>query len=181
LGYGEVEFPAPLNECTGCHVAGAYDLTASASQTALPNWNATTVGAGTYDAASPTNYTFSPYVQQDTTVGKACTVNADCYSNNCNTTTGICVSFTYGSAFSFNAGTAVTTPASPTTLVISPIMTVCSACHDSSGAISHMEQNGGSFYQPRSSVVDASGKTTEQCMICHGPGRTAAIGLAHWQ
>jgi OmcA/MtrC family decaheme c-type cytochrome len=182
LGYGEVEFPAPLNECTNCHVPGAYDFTASASLAALPNWTVTTAASGGYSEASPTSFTFSPYVTLDTTAGKACLVNTDCLSNNCDAVTGLCTTAnTYGSGFSFNAGTAVTTPAAGTTLVISPVTTVCSACHDSSGAIAHMKQNGGSFYAPRSATIDAAGQTTEQCMICHGPGRVAAIGIAHWQ
>jgi hypothetical protein len=39
-----------------------------------------------------------------------------------------------------------------------------------------MKFNGGQFYAPRST---ATGASQEQCMICHGPGRSAAIGEVH--
>jgi hypothetical protein len=41
-----------------------------------------------------------------------------------------------------------------------------------------MTSHGGRFYAPRSTVL-APGATPEQCMICHGPGRTASITLVH--
>jgi OmcA/MtrC family decaheme c-type cytochrome len=81
----------------------------------------------------------------------------------------------YGSAFSFNAGTGVTTPAAATTLVSSPTAAVCSACHDTNDAIAHMRANGGSFYQVRTAAL----ATPEQCLVCHGSGRTADIAVEH--
>jgi hypothetical protein len=39
-----------------------------------------------------------------------------------------------------------------------------------------MTANGGQFYAPRSTVLAGP---PEQCMICHGPGRIAAIGEVH--
>ena len=56
--------------------------------------------------------------------------------------------------------------------------TVCSACHDSSQAMAHFKANGGMFYATRAEVL-AKGGNNEQCMVCHGPGRIAAIGSAH--
>jgi len=82
----------------------------------------------------------------------------------------------YGNGFSFNAGTGVTTEASPATLVISPTTAACTACHDSSSAISHVKGNGGSFYQSRGSVIGSGG---ESCMVCHGTGRSADIAVVH--
>jgi hypothetical protein len=41
-----------------------------------------------------------------------------------------------------------------------------------------MRQAGGLFYAPRSIALDPS-TPPEQCMICHGPGRIAAIGTVH--
>jgi hypothetical protein len=41
-----------------------------------------------------------------------------------------------------------------------------------------MKANGGQFYSQRSTVLGA-GASREQCMLCHGPGRVAAIGLVH--
>ncbi|WP_341677459.1 OmcA/MtrC family decaheme c-type cytochrome [Niveibacterium sp. SC-1] len=82
----------------------------------------------------------------------------------------------YGAVFAFNASTGVTTPAAGTTLVISPIATACFACHDSSLATTHMQQNGGSIYASRAS---GALNTVETCMLCHGPGRTADIKVMH--
>jgi OmcA/MtrC family decaheme c-type cytochrome len=81
----------------------------------------------------------------------------------------------YGSGFSFNAGTGVTTPAAATTLVSSPTAAVCSACHDSNDDIAHMKANGGSFYQGRTAALG----TTETCLVCHGTGRIADIAVVH--
>jgi len=80
----------------------------------------------------------------------------------------------YGSGFSTDAN-GVPTNAAPTTLVTSPTTAVCSACHDSSDAISHMKSNTGTFYQPRSAALGV----TETCLVCHGTGRTADIAVMH--
>jgi OmcA/MtrC family decaheme c-type cytochrome len=73
------------------------------------------------------------------------------------------------------------TPAVGTTLVISPIATACFACHDTNTAKAHMESNGASIYELRSTALDVSGKPvrTEQCLTCHGPGKIAAIAAMH--
>jgi hypothetical protein len=82
----------------------------------------------------------------------------------------------YGSGFSFNAATGVTTPAAASTLVNSPTVTVCSACHDSADAISHFRANGAAFYQARGTAIAG---TNETCLICHGTGRIADIAVMH--
>ncbi|MBK9037213.1 MAG: OmcA/MtrC family decaheme c-type cytochrome [Myxococcales bacterium] len=154
-GFGEVEFPGTLNTCTTCHVPGTYDFSNAANLTALANEPLTTVATGVYNTdplVNSTYYTISPYVVSDGVTN-------------------------YGGGFSFNAGTGATTEAAPTTLVLSPITGACSACHDSTPALNHMQAMGGIFYGPRSSVP--AGGTQEQCVICHGPGRTAAIGEVH--
>jgi hypothetical protein len=84
----------------------------------------------------------------------------------------------YGAGFSVSTLTGTATQAAGTTLVISPIMTACSSCHDSPTAIDHMKGNGGHFYEPRSTALDPAAPK-EQCMMCHGPGRVAAIGAVH--
>jgi len=105
----------------------------------------------------------------------------------------------YGVAFSFNAGMSGSNACTPggtpytigagqstaevaaanaayqTNLVVSPITTVCFACHDTPLAIAHFETNGGSVYEPRSTALN----TTEACIVCHGPGRVADIKEVH--
>ena len=67
-----------------------------------------------------------------------------------------------------------------TTLVKSPIVAACSACHDSPGAIDHMQTNGGLFYEARAKLPGvANGNPQEQCLTCHGPNRLASIALVH--
>ena len=66
---------------------------------------------------------------------------------------------------------------------ISPTAAVCSACHDSSLAQSHMEQNGGAFDVVQGAdgimVSISRGAVTETCAVCHGHGRLADIELVH--
>ena len=154
-GYAEIEFPGTLNTCTTCHVSNTFDFTNPTNLAAVANMELTTVAQGTYNTDPLVNssyYTVSPYVTADGVTS-------------------------YGSGFSFNAGTGVTTEAAGTTLVLSPITGACSSCHDSTIALSHMKANGGVFYGARSTVLANPG--AEQCLICHGPGRSAAIGEVH--
>ena len=78
-------------------------------------------------------------------------------------------------------GTLVTNPpggtvqADPVTLVNSPIATACFACHDGDVESAHMQLNGGSLYEPRSTAL----AKPESCMICHGPGKIADIKVMH--
>lgn len=81
----------------------------------------------------------------------------------------------YGSGFGFAAATGVGTNAAATTLVNSPIATACFSCHDSDLATSHIITNGGSIYSPRSTALGVS----EQCTLCHGPGKVADIKQMH--
>jgi len=155
-GYAEVEFPGTLNSCTTCHVANTYDFTNPTNLGAVAGMQLTTVATGKYDTNPLTNstyYTVSPYVVADNVTD-------------------------YGAGFAYNATTNVTTEAAGTTLVLSPITGACSACHDSGVAIDHMKANGGQFYTPRATVLGL-GASREQCLICHGPGRVAAIGVVH--
>jgi hypothetical protein len=155
-GYDGVAFPGTLVACAGCHVAGTHDFTAPASLAALPAVPPTTVATGRYAADPLANSAYlalSPYVVADGVTD-------------------------YGAGFSFNAATGVTTQAAGTTLVVSPITGACAACHDSSIALDHMEASGGRFYVPRSTAL-APGAAQEQCLLCHGPGRVAAIGEVH--
>lgn len=155
-GFGEVGFPGTLNGCTTCHVPGTYDFANAVNLATVAREPLTTVATGTYNAdplVNSTYYTLSPYVVADGVTS-------------------------YGNGFSFNAGTGVTTEAAGTSLVLSPITAACAACHDSQPALDHMLDAGGSFYAPRATVL-SPGSPQEQCLICHGPGRVAAIGEVH--
>ncbi|MBK7197441.1 MAG: hypothetical protein IPH80_33745 [Myxococcales bacterium] len=68
-------------------------------------------------------------------------------------------------------------------LVISLVMGACASCHDSQVA-STMQSSAACSTPPRSAVPrDATDPNKlvpqEQCMLCHGPGRIAAIGSVH--
>jgi OmcA/MtrC family decaheme c-type cytochrome len=99
----------------------------------------------------------------------ACTADAPCTCTSAAPCTGVA------------AKTCTTTDpcdADPTTLVKSPITAACSACHDSPTDVDHFRLMGGFFYASRSAVM-AAGTSTEQCLLCHGPGRIAAIADVH--
>ena len=151
-----------LQKCETCHLPGTYDFSSAASSAALPNRLFRTVATGTFNRATDAAGAISPYVTADGVTS-------------------------YGSGFSFNAATGAGTDAAGSTLVISPIMTVCVSCHDgtTSSGIDvklHMQQNGGAFYAARSTLYK-SGTTTlqnnETCMLCHASGGIADIAVAH--
>ena len=155
-GYDEVEFPGTLNDCTTCHVPNTFDFTNATNFTALASEPLSTAATSTLitdPEQNSTFYTISPYIVSNTN---------------------------YGVGFSYNAATNATTEAADTNLVHSPITGACSACHDSTIAINHMKANGGQFYAPRGPLAGRSQLAAgEQCLICHGPGRVAAIGEVH--
>jgi hypothetical protein len=61
--------------------------------------------------------------------------------------------------------------------VTSPITSACSSCHDSPQAILHFQGNGGSYYAPRG--ASATLVNNEQCLICHGAGKTQDAQTVH--
>jgi OmcA/MtrC family decaheme c-type cytochrome len=145
--FSAVTYPGILSQCETCHLPGTYDFSASASAAALDNRLFRTTATGTL-ASTGSTFAYSPYIAQD---------------------------FNYGSGFSFNVGTGVTVPAAATTLVTSPTVTACVACHDSADAVSHYKNNGGTMYAPRSAGLAQN----ETCLICHGTGRIADIKAMH--
>jgi OmcA/MtrC family decaheme c-type cytochrome len=151
-GFWKIGYPGILNNCEGCHVAGMYDFSASASAAAAPNRLYRTVATGTFDAASTTAYTFSPWI-----------------------VTG----YNYGSGPSFSATTQAITAGAATTLVTSPTVTVCLACHVSPTAQSHFMAQNGVVYGPRGNGTAPNNGLVETCDLCHGPGKVAPIADAH--
>jgi OmcA/MtrC family decaheme c-type cytochrome len=149
-GFWQVLFPGILNKCETCHLPGMYDFSASVyTPTLLGNLLYTYAATGTVT----NNFEVSPW---------ALAVNP---------------TLTFGARFDSATGAA----AAGTTRVISPIATACFSCHDSNVAKAHMESSGASIYELRSTALDASGKPvrTEQCLVCHGPGKIAAIAAVH--
>jgi OmcA/MtrC family decaheme c-type cytochrome len=71
-------------------------------------------------------------------------------------------------------------PASPIDdVVISPNSSVCSSCHVSDLAKTHMEQNGGDFAATKAADSTLISSGVESCALCHGPGRSADVKEVH--
>lgn len=71
-------------------------------------------------------------------------------------------------------------PASPTDdIVISPNASVCSSCHVSDLAKTHMEQNGSDFAATKAADSTLISSGVESCALCHGPGRSADVSEVH--
>ncbi|MBL8950624.1 MAG: OmcA/MtrC family decaheme c-type cytochrome, partial [Myxococcaceae bacterium] len=157
-GFFGVHYPARLNACESCHNPGTYDFSGPwYTPENMARRLQQTVATGTYNTSPLPDgglpalaISVSPYVVSDGGVS-------------------------YGSGFSYSASTQMTTEASPSTLVISPIANTCFGCHDSPLATLHMRLNGGTLYGTRAEAA----ATAEQCVLCHGPGRTADIKAVH--
>lgn len=188
-GFWDVDFPPALNTCQACHLPGMNDFSNAAY---LPFTSGTrtsgTQGAKTCTAASPcTCSTADPCSNDimDRMLSAYVAVGTSPYTNVGSLTSPyVDLVTTYGAGFSYNASTDVFTQAAATTKYVSPIVSACSACHDTQIAIDHMQSNGGSFYADRGSLPTLTppgpvSGTREQCLICHGPGRIAAIAEMH--
>lgn len=65
-------------------------------------------------------------------------------------------------------------------LNISPTAAVCSSCHDSLLARSHMLVPGSALFGETQATIDsAAGFTPETCALCHGPGRSSDVEVVH--
>jgi OmcA/MtrC family decaheme c-type cytochrome len=71
-GYWLTTYPAVLNRCEMCHLAGTYDFSTAAMTAALPNMLPSTVGQGTY-TANPAN---SKYITVGQDYGTGFSFNA---------------------------------------------------------------------------------------------------------
>lgn len=145
--FDKVVYPGVLARCETCHLPGTYDYSLATSASAIDKRLYRTLATGTL-ASTGATYGYAPYITQD---------------------------LAYGSGFSFTPATGVTVAAAGTTLVSSPTMTVCSACHTDDLAMAHMKQNGGSFYTTRTVGL----ATTETCLLCHASGKVADIAAVH--
>jgi len=187
--------------CSWCHnpaktssgwsadsTAFVHAIHGSAKRTVPYNWHAASATDGFFDVGYPGILndcqtchlpgTFDYSVTPATALGNRLlrTVATDTLSASFSTSPYFTPGQNYGSGFSINNATGVATDAAPTTLVMSPTVAVCSACHDSSNAISHFKSNSGTFYTARSGATSASNET---CLVCHGTGRVADIAVMH--
>jgi OmcA/MtrC family decaheme c-type cytochrome len=65
-------------------------------------------------------------------------------------------------------------------LNISPTAAVCSSCHDSLLARSHMTVPGSALFgETQDNINTAAGITPETCALCHGPGRSSDVEVVH--
>ena len=78
-------------------------------------------------------------------------------------------------SITIDTGTDHSSPVDDT--VVTPTANACSGCHDGTVAAAHMEQNGASFGTSQAAID--SGEVIEQCEVCHSPGRSADVSIAH--
>jgi OmcA/MtrC family decaheme c-type cytochrome len=156
VGFYETSYPGRLQYCESCHQAGYFDFSNSwytGSQNGVANVDRRLYQTVATGAIAPDAIAVSPYVKTDGT--------------------------NYGAGYTTPLDAGVPTPvdAAGTTLVNSPITNVCFSCHDGKDAQTHFRLNGGSVYQPRTAAL----ASTEACLICHGPGKLAAIKDIHYK
>ena len=154
-------------------LGGGFDSASSTPSTRRPsarcpyNWHAVSSTEGFFNVTFPGilndcqtchlpgTFDFSATPAQALSSRLLRTVGTGTYSASVSLSPYVAVGTNYGSGFSFDAN-GVPTDAAPTTLVLSPTVSACSACHDSPDAITHMKGNTGSFYAPRSAAVGVS-------------------------
>ncbi len=180
--------PGVLQDCAQCHVANTvnYGLDAAATASAsakganlVPSLLWSTTATGTV----PTTLTaaWSPYVTPGVNYGNGYTYNpvgqtVAAYTSGTGTTTA----GTITAAHVAGAGGEIV-PASPYSLVNSPISSACFSCHDTTTAKGHMEGYGGFIYRARNypGVAAAMASNTETCLVCHGAGKVADAAIIH--
>ena len=155
-GFWNVTYPAILNNCQACHVAGYYDFSNSSYTSAvMSNMLLDVAVTGTLASSSTSSFAFAP-----TSFGYALDTN---YGTGPAATT-----VSNGSVMSATSGTL--------NLVNTPILNACVGCHDKAADIDHMTTTGGgAFYTVRTSAVN----NVEQCLLCHGSGTIADISVVH--
>ena len=188
--------------CSWCHnpaktssgwsadsTAFVHAIHGSAKRTVPYNWHASSATEGFFDVTYPGilndcqtchlpgtfDYSATPAAALPSRLLRTVGTSPP-YSASVSLSPYVAVGPNYGSGFTINNATGVSTEAAATTLVMSPTVAVCSACHDSNNAIAHFKSNTGTFYGARSTATQASGET---CLVCHGTGRTADIAVMH--
>jgi OmcA/MtrC family decaheme c-type cytochrome len=178
--YSQVVYPGVLKNCETCHLPGTYDFSASqytatdaAGKTIVDNMLYVTAASGkTITSTSATSYVYP----QASPVGS----KSWAYGGGTDSLQ-FAVDKDFGTGLTQSKTTGMVDTTTNTTygnnLVTSPIAAVCTTCHDSASALSHITTTGyGSFYRPRTAALAAA---KEQCLFCHGPGKTVPIKDAH--
>jgi OmcA/MtrC family decaheme c-type cytochrome len=147
----EVAYPQVGLNCDACHVNGSWKQDLG------------TVGATVI--AVPGNVTVS-------TSSTTFSVTAGLFE-----TSGACVGLTGSVAAGTLKCTAVDLSKIP---VISPKAASCTACHDSSTAISHVTSFGGSSFG-NMNQAQVAGLPRETCNDCHSPGGFKGVDIVHGQ
>lgn len=163
----DIVYPGILKNCEACHLTGTVNMSATANAAAVPNMLYTTASAGnstcvTATAASPitgcsnntadNTWAISPWIDSALDYGLPPSVSI----------TGVLTD-------------TVPVVGTQVNLVNSPMASACFACHDTTLAKAHMESNGGSVYELRSTAI----LKTETCLVCHGAGRVADVAVVH--
>jgi OmcA/MtrC family decaheme c-type cytochrome len=102
----------------------------------------------------------------------------NCHTSTSYQLTGIWATPTASKVLSTTVSTGADTIASADNLRNSPTASVCSSCHDSTVAKTHMQDafNGGIFSATQA-VISAAAE--ENCTFCHAPGRVLDVQLVH--
>jgi OmcA/MtrC family decaheme c-type cytochrome len=195
-----ISYPASVTTTTAPITTTIYSVPQSVSQAAAlgVTWTPPAIPVTATTTVNGTGY-YSPFISETAIYGANVSITAP---------------FTNGGQWVIFPPSAATITATNTTppatltgsLVVSPITSACSSCHDTPTAIAHFKANGGVFYGDRlvagggtpgtpvaynnatatkaatiTGYVWPSGNlvNTEQCLICHGSGAVADIKAVH--
>jgi len=100
-----------------------------------------------------------------------------CHTESSYQLTGVWASPTASGVLGSTISTAASATDSSDNLRITPTASVCSSCHDSDVAKTHMQDsfNGGNFSATQATINGL----TESCSFCHGPGRALDVKAVH--
>jgi OmcA/MtrC family decaheme c-type cytochrome len=101
-----------------------------------------------------------------------------CHAGTSYQLTGVWAAPTANGILGSTISTGASTTSSADNLRITPIAAVCSSCHDSAVAKTHMQDafNGGNFSATQAAINAAA---PEACSFCHGPGKALDVQVMH--
>ena len=197
-------FPGQLKDCSQCHLSDTanFGIAEATGQLANKLWSYTATGtvvAPTDSSSTVINVitgvkgAAGAYVAPAVPAGSLVAATAGGYGNAFSYTAASAVAASYtacGGATALPCTTTtvpaqvapaggLTIKADPLTLVNSPFASACSSCHDDVVSQSHIKANGGFIQATRGTA--AALVNTEQCVTCHGQGRTMDAVVIHQQ